>query len=309
MKSVSYNRKKQITGASFGRKILGILLLAFLTLLFQAAIVAQEPTPSCTPKPETEEVKKVEKAYTLSYSFKASDRKYGDSTGISKQTGTFSFGMDLTDKLSFLVANTNFVIGKDATGSRAVNFGNTTFSLDYTPFLESTKWQDDRYTPTVTFDYTGTFPTGSRSRGINVGRVDHDFTVAIEKKIGKRLTKKGDKENFVRRSSVEADFGVSFGANDGGGYNKTGNFVLVYNRLLGDITRKKYKYKAEFDWVNLSNKARAQATLLNSMNFKLDDNDTRLVTGVTLGLTRGAPRVALSLKIVFNGAFVWKQTK
>jgi hypothetical protein len=307
MTLVPRNWKKK-TGRSLGRiKVLKHLSPIFVVFLFHWTISAQVPTPTCTPKPQSSGTT-VEKPYTISYSFKASDRKWGDSTGISKQSGSFIFGLDLTKNISIYLTNQNFVVGKDSTGSRAINFGNTSFTVDYIPFQESTSWADDRFTPTVTFEYNGTFPTGSRSRGLNVGRVDHDFKIAIDKKIGERLAKTGNKTNFVRRNSIETDFGISFSANDGGGYKKTGSFILVFNHLFGDVDKNKYKYKAEFDWLSLSNKAKASATLLNSMNFKLDDNNTRFVTGLTLGLTRGTPRFALSFKIVFNGKFVWKKS-
>ena len=282
------------------------LVFTVICLLFvlRSDASAQDILTCPTPTPSTPDVKKAkEYPYRVSYGFKATDRNYDDPAGISKQSGTVSFAVGVTSEVEIRLANQNFVIGKDTSGSRAINFGNSAFGITYFPskLQESTSWNARHHYPSISFDYEASLPTGRRSRGLNVGRVDHDFTIVIEKLFGEKIFK--DSESFVRRNSIEADFGLSLGANDGSGYSKTGNFVLILSSVLGDIKTRKYSISSEISFGNLAVKQATSIRTLNSIKFKLGTSGKQLKLGLIAGLKKSSARVGLNVSFTFNGSF------
>jgi hypothetical protein len=277
-------------------------VLAFATILiFNFTSPAQSILTCPTPVGTTEEQNPFDYPYRISYGFRVTDRSYADEKGISKETGTLVFVVGITPEIEVRVGNQNFAYGKDATGMRAVNFGNSSFGITYAPnkLQESNSWQKEHFYPSLSFDYEATLPTGSRSRGLNVGRVDHDFTLAVEKKIGQKLRK--TPETFIRRTSVEADFGLSLSANEGGGYGKSGNVVLVVSRILDNIKTKKYGYSGEISFQNL---ARHEKTIIKTLNsLKINFAAVQLKMGLIAGLNRATTRVGLNISATFNGSF------
>jgi hypothetical protein len=312
MKLVFKDMKRRINLKRFGKRLLIIGFAFGLMAIFQHGALAQStiltcPTPLPTPAPAVTEINI---PYTISYGFRATDRSYGSPDGISTQKGTLSFSVKLFEKqVKLKLANQNFVVGKDSSGERAVNFGNTSASISYIPakLQESTKWSDTHFYPSWSFTYEATIPTGSRSRGLNVGRVDHDIVVALDKKVGKKLAitdgSGNIKADFARRTSVGAELGVSFAANEGGGFNKTGNFLVNLNRTLGDINTGKYTYYSEVSLGNLATKARTSIRTFNSLDIMFDKSSTLLSLGLIAGVSRGTPRVGINISVSFFGAF------
>lgn len=320
MKFIFEDLKELFALRHFGQKLLIVVFACGLLLIFQASLRAQPiitctPTPPPAPTPAPDPNQPVYKTmtipYSISYGFRTTDRNYDKPNDLSKQIGTLSFTARLFEKqLRVRVANQNFIIGRDSSGERAVNFGNTSLgaTLVLNKLQESTSWQARRFYPSLSFDYEAGFPTGSRSRGINFGRVDHTFTFAIAKKLGKKLAIKnaqGDLNNltFARRTAGELNFGLSMSGNLNGGYKKTGTFVARVSHVLGDISRSKYTYSSEVSFLSLSHKARASVRTLNSLSIVLDDSGTTLGLGFIAGVTKGAPRTGFNVSIRFENAF------
>jgi hypothetical protein len=306
-------RLRRLTADLFNYRCLG---LAVCVLILGVTCFPQAP-PLCPPIPPANppESEPIIVPYIIAYGVKATDRTYGNPGGISKQTGTLTFSASVfKEQVDLTITNWNFVVGRDSTGERAVNFGNTATSITVSPnkLKESTLWKSRRFYPSVSFDYTTTFPTGSRSRGLNVGKVDHDLTVAIVKLVGKKIPLKnaagGLKDNFARRTSIEADFGISFSSNEDRGHSKTGNFVFVLSHTLLDMNKKKYKYAAEFSMANLATGSPALRLLNNSLSIKLDDSGTRLKLGLITGLSKSTPRVGFNASLTFFGEFKRKRS-
>lgn len=303
MFTVLNDSRKNLTNRGYRYVLIGILAIVMLLTIPQSA-VSQPAIITCTPTPTPTPTETVV-PYTISYGFRASDRNYGSPNGLSRQTGTLGFSVAVLEKqLSLRIVNQNFNRGTDATNERAVNFGNTTVgaTLSLAQLQESVSWQARRTYPSLSFDYEAVLPTGSKSRGLNVGKVDHTFTLIVQKKLGKRLYT-GNPDNFARRMSGEVNFGLSVAANRDGGYKKTGNFLVKFNRVLDDITIGKYTYSSEVSFGSLSHKARATARATNSLSIVLDKSGTRLGLGLITGFTKSTPRVAFNASIRFNGAF------
>lgn len=327
LKKTSSTATKQVAVNSLNgrsRHCLFILSLVLACTIFgQAQTVTSSPsptpTPSSTPAPTGNDDDSADDVYTIpyriSYGITATDRNYGNPGGLSRQRGTLTFRASFfEDQLELRLANQNFVVGRDATGERAVNFGNTGAGIFYAPtrlqerttLPENTSLEDTKFYPSVSFDYEATLPTGSRRRGLNVGRVDHDVTLILEKKIGEKILIKGTR-NIVRATAIEADFGVSFSANEGGGYAKTGNAIFILSHVLGNVKESKYIYTGEIDFLNLARKQRTLIRAVNSLSIKIDESGTRLGLGLITGISRGTPRVGVNVSIRFKGALKIKK--
>jgi hypothetical protein len=266
-----------------------------ISLLFFGSCVAFAQDVAASANSEKQEIK-----YSISYGFKFNDRKYGQSDGLSEQKGSFAFKLVPHPKFSVKISNDNFVRGRETNGTRGTAFGNTSLTMDYTFHDESTKSVKRDNKPTLAAEYAVYFPTGSRTRGVNVGRVDHEVLGIFAKKLKKVAV---DAETIDSRDTIEADMGAYFSGDEGlRSYSTTAEGYFSISHVLDNLKNQKYTYKFEVDFENVAPNLKTQIKAVNGVAVTLSPSST-LVFNLSTGLSANTPRVGFNVVIIYGGRF------
>jgi hypothetical protein len=165
-------------------------------------------------------------------------------------------------------------------------YGNTTLNFSADLITE----EEGESHPSLSFSYSVKLPTGSQSKGLGSGRVDHEYVAAI----GKTLS---------RRTSFEVDLGgYSAGNTDRRGFTTTGEMALMLDHILGSLETKKYKLHNEIDLSTRARDTQSEIFSLHWVTFKLSKHFS-LRTGVRAGITPNSPRIGGFGTIIYTGSF------
>jgi len=234
--------------------------------------------------------------FTFSYGFESNLRPRHEEEGPNNQKVKASLKIKLGPNVYFRVANTNLVSKQRDDGTRVNGIGAT--SLTFGADLVGEDATGIKRHPGVSVEYFVVLPTASKALN-NFRGTDHSVTVAITKSAGPSQIVNGSVE---RRNHFEIDLGGYFAQKQAGGYAKTPEMTLAYERPLDDLAIQKYVYHAELYMSAPTKDSLSEIFILNQLAIALKSAST-FTAGFRTGLTPNSPKLAFFGSIRFKGSF------
>jgi hypothetical protein len=234
--------------------------------------------------------------FTFSYGFESNLRPRHEEEGSNNQRLKAALTIVLSPNVYFRVANTNLVSKQRDDGTRVNGIGAT--SLAFGADLVGEDNTGIKRQPGVSVEYAIVLPTASKALNSFRG-TDHSITVAITKSVGPSEIVNG---SVKRRNQFEIDLGGSFFQKEIGGYAKTPEMTLAYQRTLDSLAVKKYVYRAELYASAPTKDSLSEIFILNQLKIALSSSSA-FKAGFRTGLTPNSPRLAFFGSISFDGTF------
>jgi hypothetical protein len=234
--------------------------------------------------------------FSFSYGYESNLRPRHEEEGSNSQKLKASLKIMLSQNVYFRVANTNLVSKQRADGTRINGIGAT--SLAFGADLVNEDNTGIKKHPAVSVEYFVVLPTASKALNSFRG-TDHSVTVAITKSVGPSEIINGSVE---RRNHFEIDLGGYFAQKEIGGYAKTPEMTLAYERPLDSLANQKYVYRAELYMSAPTKDSLSEIFILNQLGITLTSTSA-FTAGFRTGLTPNSPRLAFFGSIRFKGSF------
>jgi hypothetical protein len=233
--------------------------------------------------------------YTFGFDAKASPRHRDQ--GQPTEKASSSLRIDMTSWFWFKVGNDDFVWKRKADGGTTNGVGNTRLTFNADAVTEDDTGVSAR--PSLSFTYTVKLPTGSTSKGLGSGRVDHEVIVEVAKSFGDAAIVGG---KVRRRTNIAVDLGGYFAGNPGtSGFTNVGELTIGLTHVLDSLVEKKYKYYGELDLSTHAKDTLSEIYALNELRIKLSDK-FRFRVGVRTGITPNSPRFGVYGSITYSGS-------
>lgn len=236
--------------------------------------------------------------YEWSTGFDARDRPRHEEAGSPSRKASSSLKIELHPRVFWKISNDNFVSKKSAEGKRSSGVGNTWLTLSVDAITEDKTAV--RKHPSLTLIYVVKLPTGSPTKKLGTGRVDHEVVASIGKSVGRPQIFSGEAR---WRTSLGVDFGLySAGKAGQSGFTNVGELTLSVNRVLDDLSTRKYKYHGEIYMSTPAKDTLSEVYAKNDLTIKLS-SAFRAKIGVRTGLTPNSPRLGVYGSLTYSGNF------
>jgi hypothetical protein len=236
--------------------------------------------------------------FRFKYGFDTKTRPRHEDQGSASRKAATSFKIYLTPRASVTFANNNVVSKEKADGTRVTGFGNSSVTFDIDVINEDTTGVRSR--PSLSFEYNMYLPTGSKSKGLGTGKVDHEIIGAVSKSFGDSIISGGE---VVKRTNVEADLGGYFAGNpDRSGFTTVGELVLGITHTIDSLSVQKYTYHGEINMSSAAKDTLSEIYALNQLGIALPSGAVFRI-GMRNGITPNSPRFAIFSSITFKGSF------
>ena len=199
----------------------------------------------------------------------------------TKGAGGFALNIYLTRRVFVEIDNDNFVSLKPIGGDRTTAFGDTVLIVGADALLE----KDESKRPNISFYYGVKVPTGSESKGIGTGEVDHILFGLVSKTLGQS-----------KKSYAELNFTEYFAGDGAGNFGKTSSLGGVFKQWLV-----KEKYRLHFEIGGTFATKDSNAEMYNLDYFEYFRGSVSFRLGGRVGLTPNVPRAGFYAAMTWSG--------
>ncbi len=234
--------------------------------------------------------------FIFSYGFESNFRPRHEDEGFNNQRLKAAFTFFLSSNVTFTVANTNLVSRQLNDGTRVNGIGAT--SLVFGADIVAEDNTGIRKHPSLSAEYVMILPTASKSLGSFRGH--EPYCHSSHREIPR--TSQIVNGSVRKRHAVEIDVGGSFFQKEVGGYSKTPEMTLAFQRTLDNLATRKFTYRGELSMSAPTKDSLSEILVLNQLTIKLNPT-TRFKAGFRTGLTPNSPRVAFFGTLSFEGSF------